>query len=74
MTTTAPITPLSQAERRVAEHLVRGVRRTQDIATQAHLSPHTVHSHIHTMRAKLHCPPRCPQHILVHTLLATGQV
>ncbi|MGC0328042.1 DNA-binding CsgD family transcriptional regulator [Streptomyces sp. SAI-170] len=73
MTTTAPITPLSRTARRIAEQLVHRVP-SKDIAAQVNLSPHTVRSYIHTIRATLHCPPRCPTHLVVHRLLATGQV
>ncbi|AXG80839.1 cytochrome P450 [Streptomyces paludis] len=64
---------LTPAEQRVAEHLALGLA-PRDIATAAHLSPHTVRSYMRTLRRKLQTPPRCALHVLVHTLLTTGQI
>ncbi|MBW1597207.1 LuxR C-terminal-related transcriptional regulator [Streptomyces sp. JJ38] len=69
----APITPLTPAERRVAEHLVRGLE-PRAIAAEARLSANTVSSYIRVMRGKLHCEPRSALHVLVHRLLSSGQV
>ncbi|WGD39716.1 helix-turn-helix transcriptional regulator [Streptomyces cathayae] len=70
--TTAPITPLTPAERRVADHLVRGLE-PRAIAAETGLSSNTVSSYVRTIRAKLHCPTRSAPHVLVHHLLSSGQ-
>ncbi|WP_258308873.1 LuxR C-terminal-related transcriptional regulator [Streptomyces sp. NWU339] len=70
--TTAPITPLTPAERRVADHLVRGLE-PRVIAVETGLSPNTVSSYLRTNRTKLHCPTRSAPHVPVHRLLSSGQ-
>ncbi|MEW2498168.1 DNA-binding protein [Streptomyces nodosus] len=70
---TAPITPLTSAEQRVAEYLVHGLK-PRAIADETQRSPNTITDCIRTVRRKIHCPPRSPLHILVHYLLSTGTV
>ncbi|HEX5534305.1 MAG TPA: LuxR C-terminal-related transcriptional regulator [Actinomycetales bacterium] len=72
MTAPAPTTPLTPAERRVAEHLVRGLA-PREIAVETGLSAATIRQYIREMREKLHCPPRCPLPVLVHLLLVSGE-
>ncbi|GHB74267.1 hypothetical protein GCM10010377_75830 [Streptomyces viridiviolaceus] len=72
MTVPAPTTPLTPAERRVAQHLVRGVT-PQSIAAGTGLSAATIRQYVREMREKLHCPPRCPLPVLVHALLVSGE-
>ncbi|MFF3501197.1 response regulator transcription factor [Streptomyces sp. NPDC003247] len=71
--TTGPITQLTPAEKRIAQHLIKGIT-TADISTQMHLSPHTVKSHIRVLRGKLQCPPRCSLTVLVQALMSSRQV
>ncbi|MGV9934045.1 DNA-binding protein [Streptomyces olivaceoviridis] len=70
--TTAPITPLTPGEKRIAEHLIRGLAPDQ-IATHEDLAPSAVKSYLRSLRTKLHCP-RAALHILVHAILSSGQV
>ncbi|WP_331752395.1 LuxR C-terminal-related transcriptional regulator [Streptomyces sp. NBC_00829] len=72
-TTTAPITPITPAQQRIAEHLVQGLTNSE-IATEEHLSGDTVSSHIRGMRQNLHCPPRSSRPVLAHALLLHRQV
>ncbi|KUN17604.1 hypothetical protein AQJ11_37720 [Streptomyces corchorusii] len=72
MTTTGTSAQLSPTQRRVALHLVWGIR-PDDIAGRLHLKPETVQRHIRSLRALLGCPPRALLHVLVHALLASGQ-
>ncbi|KUN17597.1 hypothetical protein AQJ11_37680 [Streptomyces corchorusii] len=71
-TTTAPTTPLTPGEKRIAEHLIRGLAPAE-IAARAHLAPSTVKAYLRSLRTKLHCP-RAALHILVHAILSSGQV
>ncbi|GGZ73484.1 response regulator transcription factor [Streptomyces echinoruber] len=73
MPTTAPPRLLTPGELRVAELLVRGLSPGK-IAADLGLSRHTVRGRLYRMRAKLHCPPRCPRPLLVHLLLTSRQV
>ncbi|MFC7908351.1 DNA-binding protein [Streptomyces nigra] len=73
MTSPAPITRLTPAERRVAEHLLRGLT-AREIAAAAQLSLNTTHSYLGSMPGRFHCPPRCPLPVLVHALLNSGEV
>lgn len=73
MTTTAPITPLTPAQRRVAQHLVGGLT-PRDIAAEAGLSAVTVRQHIRGIRESLHCPPRCALPVLAHFLFTSKEV
>ncbi|MFJ5635119.1 response regulator transcription factor [Streptomyces goshikiensis] len=72
-TTTALITPLTPAQKRIAELLVQGLTNGE-IATEARLSTETVGFHIRNMRQSLHCPPRSKLPVLAHTLLLHRQV
>lgn len=73
MTPSAPITPLKPALQRVAQHLVEGLT-TREIATSTGLSPETIRQYIGVIRESVHCPPRCKPPVLMHFLLAAGQV
>ncbi|WEH37870.1 LuxR C-terminal-related transcriptional regulator (plasmid) [Streptomyces sp. AM 4-1-1] len=73
MTTAAPITPITPAQKRIAERLVRG-RTNSEIAAEGHLSGATVTSHIRGMRRSLRCPPRSSRPVLAHALLLHRQV
>lgn len=73
MTTSAPITPLNPAEHRVAQQLVDGLS-TREIAVRSGLSIHTVREYVRVIRQSLHCPPRCKLQVLMHFVLASGQV
>jgi DNA-binding CsgD family transcriptional regulator len=72
MTTPAPITPLTPAERRIAQHVVNGLP-TRQIADAETLSHHTVRSHMRTVRRKLNCPERCSLAVLAHRLLDAAE-
>ncbi|MFF2941219.1 LuxR C-terminal-related transcriptional regulator [Streptomyces niveus] len=72
-TTGAPITPLSPALQRVAQHLVDGLTN-REIATRAGLSADTINQYVRSIRESVHCPPRSGRQVLVHLLLAGGQV
>ncbi|MFF4863513.1 helix-turn-helix transcriptional regulator [Streptomyces sp. NPDC001231] len=71
MTASAPATPLTPAERRIAQHVVNGLPARQ-IADAETLSHHTVRSHMRTLRRKLHCPERCSLAIVTHRLLSAN--
>lgn len=73
MPTSAPITPLSPAQHRVAQQLVDG-RSTQEIAARNSLSIETIRQYVRDIRRSLHCRPRCKPHVLVHYVLAAEQV
>ncbi|MEU0305823.1 LuxR C-terminal-related transcriptional regulator [Streptomyces cyaneofuscatus] len=73
MTTSAPITPLNPAEHRVARQLVDGLS-TREIAARSGLSINTVREYVRVIRQSLHCPPRCKLQVVVHFVLASGQV
>ncbi|MFI1929232.1 DNA-binding protein [Streptomyces sp. NPDC020330] len=73
MTTSAPITPLNPAQLRVAQQLVDG-RSAREIAEMSGLSIETIREYVRVIRQSLHCPPRCKPHVLVHFVLAAGQV
>jgi DNA-binding NarL/FixJ family response regulator len=73
VTTSAPITPLTPALRRVAQHLTHGLT-PQEIAAKTGLSAATVRQYIRDLRECLHCPPRCKPPMLVHRLLTAQQV
>jgi hypothetical protein len=72
VTAPAPTTPLTPAERRVAEHLVRGPA-PREIAVETGLSAATIRPYIRETRNELPCPPRCPLPVLVHCLLVSGE-
>ncbi|MGW4550199.1 LuxR C-terminal-related transcriptional regulator [Streptomyces violaceorubidus] len=71
--TSAPITPLTPTQQRVAQHLANGLT-AQEIATQTVLSPVTVRQYLRDIRENLHCPPRCKLPVLVQRLFADHQV
>lgn len=71
--TTAPITPLTAAQKRVAAHLVCGLTNSE-IASEEQMAHDTVTSHIRGMRQSLHCPPRATRAVLAHALLSHKQV
>ncbi|MFI2415706.1 DNA-binding protein [Streptomyces sp. NPDC018947] len=73
VTTSAPITPLTPALRRVSQHLACGLT-PQEIAAKTGLSAATVRQYIRDIRECLHCPPRCKPPVLVHRLLTAQQV
>ncbi|WP_030593334.1 LuxR C-terminal-related transcriptional regulator [Streptomyces globisporus] len=73
MTASAPITPLSPAQHRVAQQLVDGLS-TREIAARNDLSIETIRQYVRDIRRSLHCPPRCKPHVLVHFVLSTKQV
>ncbi|MFH8605112.1 winged helix-turn-helix transcriptional regulator [Streptomyces flaveolus] len=73
MTTSAPITPLTPALRRVAQHLAYGLT-PQEIAAKTGLSAATVRQYIRDLRECLHCPPRCKPSVIVHRLFTARQV
>ncbi|MFI2415110.1 LuxR C-terminal-related transcriptional regulator [Streptomyces sp. NPDC018947] len=73
VTTSAPITPLTPALQRVAQHLANGLT-SQEIATATGLSAATVRQYVRDIRESLHCPPRCKPPVLVHRLLTAQQV
>ncbi|MEV7796550.1 LuxR C-terminal-related transcriptional regulator [Streptomyces sp. NPDC087512] len=72
VTTSAPITPLTPALRRVAQHLACGLT-PQEIAAETGLSAATVRQYVRDIRECLHCPPRCKPPVLVHRLLTAQQ-
>ncbi|MFF8732290.1 LuxR C-terminal-related transcriptional regulator [Streptomyces sp. NPDC015171] len=69
----APITPLTPALKRVAQHLANGLT-AQEIATQTVLSPVTVRQYLRDIRESLHCPSRCKFPVIVHRLFTAQQV
>ncbi|MEE1930668.1 LuxR C-terminal-related transcriptional regulator [Streptomyces sp. TRM 70351] len=71
--TTAPITPITPAQKRIAAHLVCGLTNSE-IAGKEQLAHDTVKSHIRTMRQNLRCPQRSSRPVLAHTLLRHAQV
>ncbi|MCZ1005429.1 LuxR C-terminal-related transcriptional regulator [Streptomyces lydicus] len=73
MTAPAPTTPLTPAERRIAQHVVNGLQ-TRQIAVAETVSAHTVRSHMITVRRKLHCPERCSLAVVAHRLLRAREV
>ncbi|NEB88918.1 DNA-binding protein [Streptomyces anulatus] len=73
MPISAPITPLNPAQHRVAQQLVEGLS-TQEIAAKNGLAIETIRQYVRNIRRSLHCPPRCKPHVLVHYVLAAGQV
>ncbi|MCG0285336.1 LuxR C-terminal-related transcriptional regulator [Streptomyces sp. PSAA01] len=73
MTTSAPITPLTPTQQRVAQHLVDGLG-PQEIATRTGLSAVTVRQYVRDIRESLHCPPRCKPPVIVHFLCNARQV
>jgi DNA-binding NarL/FixJ family response regulator len=73
VTTSAPITPLTPALRRVAQHLANGLT-PEEIVTETGLSAATVRQYIRDLRECLHCPRRCKPPVLVHRLLTAQQV
>ncbi|MFJ1652598.1 LuxR C-terminal-related transcriptional regulator [Streptomyces sp. NPDC088337] len=72
MTAPAPATPLTPAERRIAQHVLNGLSARQ-IADAETLSHHTVRSHMRTLRTKLHCPERCSLAVVTHRLLSANE-
>ncbi|MEU3550598.1 MULTISPECIES: LuxR C-terminal-related transcriptional regulator [Streptomyces] len=72
-TTSAPITPLTPALQRVAQHLANGLTPAQ-IATQTGLSAVTVRQYVREIRQSLHCPPRCKPPVIVHRLFTAQLV
>ncbi|MCX2969405.1 MULTISPECIES: helix-turn-helix domain-containing protein [Streptomyces] len=73
VTTSAPITPLTPALQRIAQHLADGLT-PQEIATKTGLSAMTVRQYLRDIRESLHCPPRCKPLVIVHRLFALQQV
>ncbi|MFF1517028.1 DNA-binding protein [Streptomyces sp. NPDC058305] len=72
-TVSAPITPITPAQKQVAEHLISGLT-TSEIAAQGHLLRTSVTAHIRALRRSLHCPPRSSHPVLVHALLLHRQI
>ncbi|MFE9308191.1 LuxR C-terminal-related transcriptional regulator [Streptomyces sp. NPDC006706] len=72
MTAPLPTTPLTPAERRVAQHVVLGLS-AREIAAATQLSPNTTHSYLRVVREKLRCPERCTLAVVAHRLIASGE-
>ena len=72
MTAPALTTPLTPAEKRIAQHVVHGLPTSQ-IADIETLSHHTVRTHLRTLRRKLHCPERCSPAVVTHRLLSANE-
>ncbi|CAM5580242.1 response regulator transcription factor [Streptomyces pseudogriseolus] len=72
MTAPLPTTPLTPAERRIAQHVVRGLS-AREIADATQLSPNTTHTYLRAMRGKLRCPERCTLAVVAHRLIASGE-
>ncbi|MGW2984118.1 LuxR C-terminal-related transcriptional regulator [Streptomyces goshikiensis] len=73
MTTTAAITPLTDAQKRVAAHLVHGIGN-HSIAALEHLSAETVKSHLANIRANLNHPPGSARTVIVDAVLTHRQI
>ncbi|MDF3140975.1 MULTISPECIES: LuxR C-terminal-related transcriptional regulator [unclassified Streptomyces] len=73
MTAHAPTSPLTQSERRLAQHVVDGLN-AREIAAATHLTANTVHSTLRNVRGKLHCPERCSLAVVAHRLLDAGEI
>ncbi|MER6520228.1 LuxR C-terminal-related transcriptional regulator [Streptomyces sp. NPDC001553] len=73
MPTTAAIIALTQAQKRVARHLVHGAT-TDTIADREHLSRGTVKNHLSHVRESLNCPVLSTRAVLVNALLTHRQV
>jgi DNA-binding CsgD family transcriptional regulator len=73
MTSLAPTQPLTPSERRIAQHVVKGLD-AREIAAATQLKPGTVHSTLRTVRWKLACPERCSLAVVAHSLLDSGQI
>ncbi|MFF3851390.1 LuxR C-terminal-related transcriptional regulator [Streptomyces sp. NPDC002328] len=72
MTALAPTQPLTPSERRIAQHVVKGLD-ARGIAAATQLKLGTVHSTLRTVRWKLACPERCSLAVVAHRLLNSGQ-
>ncbi|NUK23939.1 LuxR C-terminal-related transcriptional regulator [Streptomyces lunaelactis] len=72
MTAPAPITQLTPAERRIAQHVVNGLPARQIAVTET-LSHHAVRAHMVSLRRKLHCPERCSLAVITHRLLSANE-
>ncbi|MYS36801.1 DNA-binding protein [Streptomyces sp. SID4920] len=68
-----PITTLRPALQRVAEQLMENLS-TREIATRNGMALTTIRQYVQELRMKLDLPPRCKAHVVVHRLLATGQI
>ncbi|MGW7725898.1 LuxR C-terminal-related transcriptional regulator [Streptomyces canus] len=73
MTTLAPTQPLTPSERRIAQHVIKGLD-AREIAAATQLKPNTVYSTLRTVRWKLACPERCSLAVVAHRLLDFGQI
>ena len=73
MTAPAPTSPLTQSERRLAQHVVDGLN-AREIAAVTQLRASTVHSTLRNVRGKLHCPERCSLAVVAHRLLDVGEI
>ncbi|MFJ3931620.1 LuxR C-terminal-related transcriptional regulator [Streptomyces sp. NPDC090029] len=73
MTALAPTQPLTPSERRIAQHVIKGLD-AREIAAATQLKPSTVHSMLRTVRWKLACPERCSLTVVAHRILASGQI
>ncbi|MEU5898764.1 LuxR C-terminal-related transcriptional regulator [Streptomyces venezuelae] len=70
---TTPTQPLTPSERRIAQHVIKGLD-VRGIAAATQLKPGTIHSALRTVRWKLACPERCPLSVVAHHILDSGQV
>ncbi|MGC0400309.1 DNA-binding NarL/FixJ family response regulator [Streptomyces sp. SAI-126] len=73
MTALAPTQPLTPSERRIAQHVIKGLDARQ-IAAAIQLKPNTIHSTLRTVRWKLACPERCSLAVVAHHILDSGQI
>lgn len=69
----APIRPLTRVQRKIAEQLIRGLSPA-DIALCNHLSRPAVDQQIRILCARVDLRWPCPQHLLVHALIASGRM
>ncbi|MFD5722687.1 DNA-binding protein [Streptomyces sp. NPDC127036] len=72
-TASPPVTPITPAQKQVAEHLISGLT-TSEIAAEGHLLRTSVTAHIRALRRNLHCQPRSSHPVLVHTVLLHRQI
>ncbi|WP_435058127.1 LuxR C-terminal-related transcriptional regulator [Streptomyces sp. bgisy060] len=73
MTSLAPTQPLTPSERRIAQHVIKGLE-PREIAAAIQLKLGTVHTTLRTVRWKVACPERCSLAVVAHRLLESGQV
>jgi DNA-binding NarL/FixJ family response regulator len=73
MTDLAPTQPLTPSERRIAQHVIKGLD-AREIAAATQLKPNTIHSTLRTVRWKLACPERCSLAVVADRLLDSGQI